>query len=68
MAGLNYGVGDAFIAMDDDMQTHPSQLKYLLGKNFMRATTLSTAIIRIKSTADSEISAAISIHSLCGFF
>lgn len=22
MAGLNYGVGDAFIAMDDDMQTH----------------------------------------------
>ena len=24
--------GDAFIAMDDDMQTHPSQLKYLLEK------------------------------------
>ena len=32
MAGLNYAVGDAFIAMDDDMQTHPSQLKYLLEK------------------------------------
>ena len=32
MAGLNYASGDAFIAMDDDMQTHPSQLKYLLEK------------------------------------
>lgn len=32
MAGLNYARGDAFIAMDDDMQTHPSQLKYLLEK------------------------------------
>lgn len=30
MAGLNHANGDAFIAMDDDMQTHPSQLKYLL--------------------------------------
>ncbi len=30
MAGLNYGTGDAFIAMDDDMQTHPSQLPALL--------------------------------------
>lgn len=30
MAGLNHADGDAFIAMDDDMQTHPSQLKYLL--------------------------------------
>lgn len=30
MAGLNHGDGDAFIAMDDDMQTHPSQLKYLM--------------------------------------
>lgn len=30
MAGLNHARGDAFIAMDDDMQTHPSQLKYLL--------------------------------------
>lgn len=26
MAGLNYAQGDAIIAMDDDMQTHPSQL------------------------------------------
>lgn len=25
MAGLNEGSGDVFIAMDDDMQTHPSQ-------------------------------------------
>ena len=26
MAGLNYAQGDVLIAMDDDMQTHPSQL------------------------------------------
>lgn len=32
LAGLNHAKGDAFIAMDDDMQTHPSQLKYLLEK------------------------------------
>ena len=32
MAGLNYAQGDVFIAMDDDMQTHPSQLKYLLAE------------------------------------
>ena len=32
IAGLNAAKGDAFIAMDDDMQTHPSQLKYLTGK------------------------------------
>lgn len=30
MAGLNYARGDVFIAMDDDMQTHPSQLRFLL--------------------------------------
>ena len=30
MAGLNYAKGDVFIAMDDDGQTHPSQLQYLL--------------------------------------
>ena len=30
MAGLNEGSGDVFIAMDDDMQTHPSQLGKLL--------------------------------------
>jgi undecaprenyl-phosphate 4-deoxy-4-formamido-L-arabinose transferase len=30
MAGLNHGSGDVYIAMDDDMQTHPSQLQYLL--------------------------------------
>ncbi len=30
MAGLNYAGGDVFIAMDDDMQTHPSQLNRLL--------------------------------------
>ena len=30
MAGLNHADGDAFIAMDDDMQTHPSQLQYLM--------------------------------------
>ena len=30
MAGLNEGSGDVFIAMDDDMQTHPSQLWKLL--------------------------------------
>lgn len=30
MAGLNYSVGDCIILMDDDMQTHPSQLRFLL--------------------------------------
>lgn len=30
MAGLNEGSGEVFIAMDDDMQTHPSQLGKLL--------------------------------------
>jgi undecaprenyl-phosphate 4-deoxy-4-formamido-L-arabinose transferase len=30
MAGLNYAQGDILVGMDDDMQTHPSQLKYLL--------------------------------------
>ncbi|MBR0409593.1 MAG: glycosyltransferase family 2 protein [Eubacterium sp.] len=30
MAGLNYASGDYIIAMDDDMQTHPSQLHLLL--------------------------------------
>ena len=29
MAGLNYASGDICIAMDDDGQTHPSQLKFL---------------------------------------
>ncbi|MBQ1489902.1 MAG: glycosyltransferase [Eubacterium sp.] len=29
MAGLNYAQGDAIISMDDDMQTHPSQLHIL---------------------------------------
>lgn len=29
MAGLNYAEGDVIISMDDDMQTHPSQLKTL---------------------------------------
>ena len=29
MAGLNYAEGDAIISMDDDMQTHPSQLPLL---------------------------------------
>ena len=30
MAGLNYARGDIIISMDDDMQTHPSQIKFLL--------------------------------------
>ena len=30
IAGLNEGSGEVFIAMDDDMQTHPSQLGKLL--------------------------------------
>ena len=30
MAGLNYAEGDAIISMDDDLQTHPSQLHLLL--------------------------------------
>lgn len=32
MAGLNYAKGDILIAMDDDMQTHPSQLPAILAK------------------------------------
>ena len=32
MAGLNYAQGDFIILMDDDMQTHPSQLSPLLAK------------------------------------
>ena len=32
MAGLNYAAGDILIAMDDDMQTHPSQLPKILGE------------------------------------
>ena len=32
MAGLNYAKGDIIILMDDDMQTHPSQLSPLLAK------------------------------------
>jgi undecaprenyl-phosphate 4-deoxy-4-formamido-L-arabinose transferase len=32
MAGLNYAEGDVLIAMDDDMQTHPSQLPLLFDK------------------------------------
>lgn len=32
MAGLNYASGDICIAMDDDGQTHPSQLPILLDK------------------------------------
>ena len=29
MAGLNYAKGDAILSLDDDMQTHPSQLEKL---------------------------------------
>lgn len=32
MAGLNYTEGDLIVGMDDDMQTHPSQLSKLLDK------------------------------------
>lgn len=32
MAGLSYAAGDIIITMDDDMQTHPSQLSKLLSK------------------------------------
>ena len=32
MAGLNYAKGDIIIAMDDDMQTHPSQLPVILAE------------------------------------
>lgn len=32
MAGLNFAKGDILIAMDDDMQTHPSQLPIILEK------------------------------------
>ena len=32
MAGLNYATGDFIISMDDDLQTHPSQIKILKEK------------------------------------
>lgn len=32
MAGLNYSTGDIIIGMDDDLQTHPSQLYKLFSK------------------------------------
>jgi len=32
ITGLRFGDGDIFVGMDDDMQTHPSQLKFLLDK------------------------------------
>ena len=32
MAGLNFARGDVIVALDDDMQTHPSQLPILLGE------------------------------------
>ena len=32
MAALNYAKGDLLIGMDDDMQTHPSQIQYLLAE------------------------------------
>ena len=32
MAGLNYANGDIIIGMDDDMQTHPSQISILLSE------------------------------------
>lgn len=32
MAGLNYAEGDTIVGMDDDLQTHPSQLPKLFGK------------------------------------
>ncbi len=32
MAGLNYALGDVIIAMDDDGQTHPSQIPFLLNE------------------------------------
>lgn len=32
MAGLNFAKGDILIAMDDDMQTHPSQLPIILAE------------------------------------
>lgn len=32
MAGLNYASGDVIIAMDDDGQTHPSQLQFLFAE------------------------------------
>lgn len=32
MAALNYAAGDLIVGMDDDMQTHPSQLPKLLDK------------------------------------
>lgn len=32
MAGLNYADGDIIIGMDDDMQTHPSQISILLSE------------------------------------
>lgn len=32
MCGMNYAKGDYILGMDDDMQTHPSQIPVILGK------------------------------------
>lgn len=32
LAGMNYAKGDAVLSIDDDMQTHPSQIKKLISK------------------------------------
>ena len=32
MAAMNYAKGDYVLGMDDDMQTHPSQIHKLIGK------------------------------------
>ena len=64
MAGLNYAEGGAMIAMDDDMQTHPSFLFFL--KNLTKALILYMATIHRKNTVHSVTSEAISIICLCG--
>lgn len=48
MAGLNYAKGDILIGMDDDMQTHPSQLPYLF-EELEKDMILFMDIIRKKS-------------------
>lgn len=66
MAGLNYADGDTLIAMDDDMQTHPSQLPVLF-EEFDKGYDIVYGYYPQKNTVCFAISEVISITCPCGF-
>ena len=59
MAALRHADGDVIIGMDDDGQTHPSQLGKLF-ETFDQDTIWYTGIIRRRNTAGSGIWGAAS--------